>query len=454
MSEDHNTKAIKAATVVVFGYGFSQFLRLLGNLILSRLLVPEYFGLMALSNILIQGLAFFSDVGLEPGIIRSKRAHEGDFLSTAWTIQVIRGCVIFLLSIVIAIPSSIIYNEPILAYIVPAIGLSSIFQGLQSTYLYTLSKELKQGILTYVEIIIQTISLVVIILLAYLYRNIWSLVIGSLVFAILKAIWSHHLTTGPKNHFLLEQTATTELLSFGKWIFFSSAMMFLASQADRLLLGKIFPLALLGIYNIALMFAELPKQVLIAISQRVLFPLITNFSHLSRLELRTQLRKQRRIMLYPLGLLVAVFACFGDYLILLLYDQRYQQASWILPLLAAGIWPLVLHSTIDRSLYALGKPNYSAFGNLAKFLYMLVALPMLHRIAGNFGAVIAVVMNDIPVYIIINIGLVKEKISLLKQDLVATLAFVVMIGFFLALRQILCLGFPGEEAFLVMMNSR
>ncbi len=66
-------KAIKQSFWVVIGFGGSQFLRLISNLILTRLLIPELFGLMALVNTFIMGLYLFSDIGIRPSIIRSSR---------------------------------------------------------------------------------------------------------------------------------------------------------------------------------------------------------------------------------------------------------------------------------------------------------------------------------------------------------------------------------------------
>lgn len=160
--------------------------------------------------------------------------------------------------------------------------------------------------------------------------------------------------------------------------------------------------------------------------------------------------KQRRIIVYPLALCVSVFACFGDFLILFLYDNRYDAASWILPLLVIGIWPLVLYSTVDMSLLAIGKPKYLALGNFIKFLYMIIFIPLFYRIWGIFGAIIAVVLNDIPVYIVILVSLVRERLSFLKQDLCVTVIFLLLISVFMLLRSFLGLGLPGEAAYYAM----
>lgn len=59
-------QAVKGTIWTVVGYGGSQALRLGSNLILTRLLVPDLFGLMALVNTFIMGVALFSDIGIRP----------------------------------------------------------------------------------------------------------------------------------------------------------------------------------------------------------------------------------------------------------------------------------------------------------------------------------------------------------------------------------------------------
>ncbi len=87
--------ALRGSIWTLGGYGASQVLRLAGNLVLARLLFPEAFGLSALVGVFMVGLAMFSDVGIGPSVIRSHRGDDADFLNTAWTIQVIRGLVLW-----------------------------------------------------------------------------------------------------------------------------------------------------------------------------------------------------------------------------------------------------------------------------------------------------------------------------------------------------------------------
>lgn len=144
-----------------------------------------------------------------------------------------------------------------------------------------------------------------------------------------------------------------------------------------------------------------------------------------------------------IAVLLACLGSFGDFAIYLLYDQRYEAAAWILPMLAFGMWLLILISTIESGLLSIGKPKYAAVGSIVKFLYMVIAVPFSFRLAGEYGAVISIALNDIPSYIVINFGLKKERLSLIKQDIFMTLLFVITIVVSLGIRSILGLGFPG-----------
>jgi len=228
-----------------------------------------------------------------------------------------------------------------------------------------------------------------------------------------------------------------------------TAMTFLASQCTRFLLGKLFSMTWFGVYSISVNLAELPKQVLNRLSGKVLFPLISKYAHYPRKELREKIGAPRRKMLLVLALCLAVFGCFGDMAVRILFDQRYEAGAWILPLLAFGMWPLLLISTIDVSLLSLGKPKYLAMGSFVKFVYMVVFIPLSFKIGGEFGAILAVALNDIPSYIIINYGLAKEKLSLLKQDALTTLVLLAASGVLLALRMLFGMGLPGESAFFL-----
>ena len=112
---DHSrARSMRATTLLTGAFGLSKIMQLGSNLVLTRLLFPEAFGMMALVFVFIGALNLMSDVGLLPSIIRSERGDTPEFLQTAWTIKVVRGFWIAGLAIVFAWPYAKFYDYDIL----------------------------------------------------------------------------------------------------------------------------------------------------------------------------------------------------------------------------------------------------------------------------------------------------------------------------------------------------
>ena len=71
--EGVRARALRGSALTLISFGGSNLLRLASNLILTRLLFPEAFGLMALVSVVTVGLTLFADVGIAPSIAHSTR---------------------------------------------------------------------------------------------------------------------------------------------------------------------------------------------------------------------------------------------------------------------------------------------------------------------------------------------------------------------------------------------
>ena len=80
METSQKRKAIEASAFVLFGFGLSQVIRLAGNIALTRLLMPELFGLLNIARVFVVGIWLFSDIGPGPGD-RPKQAGRRSGLS-------------------------------------------------------------------------------------------------------------------------------------------------------------------------------------------------------------------------------------------------------------------------------------------------------------------------------------------------------------------------------------
>lgn len=422
------------ASWTLFGYGASQLLRFGGNLILTRLLFPELFGLMALVNTFLLGLALLSDLGLWTNTVRNPRGHEPAFYNTIWTIQSTRGVGLWLASFVLAIPFAAFYGEPQLRWLIPVAALTILLAGFTSPRLYLLERELRIGTVTKIELGSQLGGLVVMIGWAWYAPGVWALVGGNVFGAAVKLAASHWVNRGTRNRLHWDASAARAVWAFGKWIFLASAIGFFAEQADRLTLGKVAPLEILGVYGIALTFAELPRQITLALSNKVLFPAYSLLQDLPRGELRAKITRHRAPMLYLLAGAVAALVCFGDALVRFFYDARYWQAAWMLPILALGLWPRLLCGTLEPALFAIGKPQYTTAAQMTRVVWTVGGVLIGFALAGTLGAIVAIALNDLLYYLVIQIGLWREGLAATRQDAQVTLVFLMLIGAVLSAR--------------------
>ena len=151
-------RAARSGAWIGGGFVVQRGLQFASNLILTRLLFPEAFGLMALCSVFLVGLAMFSDLGLKPAIIRDARGTDPDFLNTAWTIQIIRGLVLFVCGCLLAYPISVIYDRAILFPLLATLSTTAAITGFASIKLITAERDLNFRTVTFIQIAGQVLS--------------------------------------------------------------------------------------------------------------------------------------------------------------------------------------------------------------------------------------------------------------------------------------------------------
>ncbi|SEK91535.1 Membrane protein involved in the export of O-antigen and teichoic acid [Roseovarius nanhaiticus] len=403
-------RILRSASWVMMGYGGAQALRLASNLILTRLLFPEAFGLMTLVTVVTVGLMMFSDVGIGPSISQSKRGDDPDFLNTAWTIQVMRGLALWAVTLALAVPMARIYDEPALALYLPIAGIALVISGFFPTRIETAHRHLVFGRLTALDLAAQAIGVIGMIVLAVLTQSVIALVLGSVLTALAKLILTSWLMPGAYNRFRLEPAALHEQVHFGKWIFLSTAFTFLSVQGDKAILGALLDLRTLGIYNIGFFLASFPVLLGGSVAQQLLIPVYRDRPPGESAANRARLRRMRFVMTGGVFSLLAIMALAGPWLVALLYDPRYAPAGAMLVLIALAFVPQAIGLTYDRAALAAGNSRgvfvysalravlqvamlyggFQAFGLIGALVAMgvalLIAYPVLVRLARRHQA--------------------------------------------------------------------
>ena len=436
------SRAINASIWTFVGMGASRVLRLGGNLILTRMLFPEAFGLMALVFVFTQGMEMMSDLGIGPSVVQNQRGDDREFLDTAWTLQILRGLGIWVGIGIVSWPAALFYGEPQLAMLLPVVGFTAVLSGCNSMARHTVARHLALGRLAVFDLLAQVFAIGVMVVWALLTPTVWALVAGAVAGATARMVLSHFLLPATRSRLRWDASSAWAVIHFGKWIFLTSAVGFLAAQVDRLILGKLISFEALGIYSIALMISTVPNDLVASLGMKVIFPAASRRADLPRPELRDLVLRNRWPLLGGLALATTLLAVFGDLLIHFLYDVRYHEAGWMLSLLAFGLWPRVLTNTMGPALLAIGDPRFIAYSASVRFVLLCVGIPLAHHFFGLPGVVVAVALGSIPDYAVEAIGLWQHGLSPFRQDMRATLLWAALAAGLWSLRSMLGLGNP------------
>ncbi len=396
-------RIFRAGGWTLAGLGLGHAIRLGSNLLMTRLLVPEMFGVMAIAAMIMYGLALFSDLGLRQNIVQSKRGGEAAFLNTAWVIQILRGIVLWLIALGVSfavvlanrfgmVPAGSVYAEPALPYVIAVVSISAVILGCASTKSFEASRNLTLGRVTQIEIASQVAGLVAMLGWVAVDRSIWALVAGSLVSTLAKTILSHTWMPGTENRWQWDLAALREIVHFGKWIFVSSILGFLVNSGDRLLLSALVTSTVLGIYVIAFLIFSALEQVLNNLIGDVLYSALSEIARERPQDLRASYYRFHSTMAAVAYFCAGALMMCGHALIGLLYDPRYADAGWMLEILAAALITVPFR-VAAQCFMALGMPKLLTNIISIRLLALVILTPAGFHLYGVRGALWAISLS-------------------------------------------------------------
>jgi O-antigen/teichoic acid export membrane protein len=418
---------LKAGAWTAAGFFVGQTIRFGSNLLMTRLLVPEMFGVMAIASLVMYGLALISDVGLGPNVVYSKRGNDPLFLNTAWLIQIRRGALIGILGIGSGVcifvanrlgfvAADSVYAKPQLPYVVALLSLGATISGFESTKMFEASRNLRLHQITQIEILSQIAGLACMVAWVMVDRSIWSLVAGSLGWSSMKVILSHVRLPGARNRWEWDRVAFEEIIHFGKWIFLSSILGFLINSADRILLGGMLSATLLGVYAIAYLITNSAENIISKIINDVSFPALSEVWREQPTQLRAKYYRFHIIVTSFAYLVAGGLMVSGQTLINLIYDRRYRDAGWMLEILATGLIAIPYRLAIC-CFQALGVPKLHSAIIAVRLITIFSVTPIGYHYFGLPGALWSFVLSGFAGMPLSIYFLIKYRVFDLRYEL-------------------------------------
>lgn len=404
-------KVIHGAFWVLSLKVLSKIFSLVRTIVLARLLFPEDFGLMGIIMLSIDFLYRFSQTGFGSALIQ-KKCKIDDYLDTVWFVTIIRGLLMFL---ILFFGSSLIANffenNKIEIYLNVA-AFSPLILSFASPKLIYLEKELKFEKKFIYEFSATVVDMTFAIIFAFVFKNVWALLIGLIAGDLTRSILSYFLFPYiPKLKFDIKKAK--ELFDFGKWIFINGILMFILARGADVLVGKLIGLAALGFYQMATRISTLVSSEIYFIFYQVTFPAYAKIQdNIERLR-NAYLRVLQLTSIIVMPITAIIFALAPDLTILCLGEKWIPMISSLKILSFMALFSS-LGSTFGSLYMSLGRadiPTKFQMINLAILSIVLYPLTAKWNIEGASIAVLIPSVAFIPINIYFALRMIKCKIS-------------------------------------------
>ena len=260
--------------------GLSQGVRLLVQLVsvvlLSRLLPPSEFGILAMASPVAAFAALFQDLGLAQALMQKAKLGQAE-VSTLFWVGLGTGAALALLLVVASPGVAAFYHEPRAGPLTAAMGVLILVSSAGSLQYALLSRHMRFGALAVIDAAAAIGGLAASVAWASRYRSIWALYAGALAAAVILAAgcW---LISRWRPSLPARGSGAGAALGFGANVTGFNVANFFSRNLDNVLIGRAWGEQPLGLYDRAYKLLLLPLQQVNGPVAKVMLPVLAQLA--------------------------------------------------------------------------------------------------------------------------------------------------------------------------------
>ncbi|MGI9422302.1 MAG: lipopolysaccharide biosynthesis protein, partial [Hyphomicrobiaceae bacterium] len=248
-----------------------SFFQIVSLIILARLLAPSEFGLFVVAMAVFGFCGIFSQLGVGPAIVQRKTLEERH-IRVGFTLSLLLSFLVAALVWFGAPAFSAAFKMPELVSVLRAGCLVLVFQGASTVALSMAQRNLRFQFLSGIDAGAFAVGFLIVgTLLAWLGFGVWALVGAHLTQHLLRTTFLLSGQAHAKRP-LIDGATAAQLLYFGAGFSIARIGNYLASQSDKLVVGRMLGAQALGVYGYAYQFMNASAVLVGRVLDRVLFP--------------------------------------------------------------------------------------------------------------------------------------------------------------------------------------
>ena len=361
------------------------------NVVLTRLLCPEDYGIVGLIMVFIGIADVLVDGGLGNALIQKKEITKDD-VSTVFTSNLLLSVILFLF---------IFFSAPAIASYVEIKGFALflrveaimiLLRALYVIHFSMMNREMAFQKLAKISLCVSALSTILAISMAYYGCGVWSLIARNLSLDLFSFL-IYYIWCKVDFSIYINRKSFGQLFGFGIFVAIANLLESLYSNLLSFVLGKKFSVKELGYYNQAYALEQIPVYSITSILNQVFFPFLSKEQD-DRTKMREDVQRSLQAMSFFIYPLMTFLICFAKPIIILLYSEKWLPAVPFFQILCTiGFTNFLYH--LNRSiLKAVDKTKVlfytQVFVTVIGFLFIVLAIPF-----GIYAVVIMVAINSV-----------------------------------------------------------
>lgn len=252
-------KAVTGTGWLVAWRFLTRGLGLVSTLILTRLLAPADFGLVAIAASFVQAVDALSSIGADDALIRLKNPGSQAY-NTAFTMNLLRGLLTAVIVLAAAYPASVFFKEPRLQVVLLILGGAMMLSSFENIGIVEYRRDLRFHIEFQLQSIPRVVGIISAIGFALYSPTYWALVVGIVSGRALRFVLTYvYSSYRPR----LELGAWRGIGQFSLWSWWISLVQMLNERLPTIFIGRLLDARHVGFFNLGVEIALLPTTELI-----------------------------------------------------------------------------------------------------------------------------------------------------------------------------------------------
>jgi PST family polysaccharide transporter len=370
-AEELRTATVKGTAWSYVSFVTMRLPALVTIVVLTRLIAPSDFGVIALGLVVLTYLDTLNEFGINAAVIYFTQDDDRE-LSVSFWLSMASGVVAALVMSLLAFPLAALFDEPQLQSVIPVLSLAFVVSSLGSVHIAILKKRLEFRQLVPVDMARAITKAAVAIVTAFAGWGVWCLVAGQIAGELAGSlmVWVR-LKWRPA--FDWDWAIVRRVLGYGSHIMGVGVTGVILTDLDYLIVGSRLGTEQLGFYSVGFRLPELAVMGVCYAVSATMFPVLTKLRDDGDAVVNGLAKSLRVLAMVTVPIGVGIALTSKDF-VATFYGPEWGPTADVMPLIA--IYSVVVSITfVCGDVYkSMGRPGILAAMGAARIPIALVAL--------------------------------------------------------------------------------